>query len=467
MLRRLWVTIAALAALAVAQRAHADASASALTRAEERLSARFAARGVAYPPTSVALVALKAEARLELWANAGSGSRFIRSYLVRATSGQLGPKLRQGDHQVPEGLYRLAALNPNSHYHLSLRLDYPNSSDQAHARSDGRTDLGGDIMIHGDSVSDGCVPIGDAAIEEVFALVERVGVENVSVIISPLDLRRVDAKAASARVQQRPAWLPELYAELTRSLQNLADRSGEKDGSDGALAAPAKRTHVAAPSCRPYDAEDCVQHCRSGDAASCARAGLLFADGRGIAPDTGKAWSLLRSACQSGDALGCGTLGRLVLDDDGERRDAERAAELARAACDGGDGHGCETLADLCSNRLIYASARLGCGAEEVARLRERAVATLHWDCRGWGAYDCSTLAAIYAPGDSATALRLATDSCQAGDPGGCDELGQLYEKQGDAARARVLYDRACGTGYAAACERTALADETRRLAVR
>jgi murein L,D-transpeptidase YafK len=81
----------------------ASVAPSVLAEAEARLAARFAAREVAYPPRAVTLVALKSEARLELWADAAEGWRFVRSYLVRAASGRLGPKLREGDHQVPEG----------------------------------------------------------------------------------------------------------------------------------------------------------------------------------------------------------------------------------------------------------------------------------------------------------------------------------------------------------------------------
>lgn len=88
-----------------------------------------------------------------------------------AASGGPGPKLREGDLQVPEGVYRLTAFNPNSSYHLSLRVDYPNAEDRAAedravARSDRRTSLGGDIFIHGKAVSIGCLAIGDPGIEE-------------------------------------------------------------------------------------------------------------------------------------------------------------------------------------------------------------------------------------------------------------------------------------------------------------
>ena len=60
-----------------------------------------------------------------------------------AFSGTLGPKLREGDGQIPEGIYGIGYLNPNSSYYLSLKVTYPNASDRARAKKDGRTNLGG------------------------------------------------------------------------------------------------------------------------------------------------------------------------------------------------------------------------------------------------------------------------------------------------------------------------------------
>ncbi len=197
-------TVALAAGLGARAAALATVPPSVLAEAEARLAAGFAAREVAYPPRAVTLIALKSEARLELWADAGDGWRFVRSYLVQAASGRLGPKLREGDHQVPEGVYRIDALNPESRYHLSLRLDYPSAFDRARAGEDGRTRLGGDIMIHGGSVSDGCLPVGDREVEELFALTARIGTEHVEVVISPADLRRVDAGVAYTRATARP-----------------------------------------------------------------------------------------------------------------------------------------------------------------------------------------------------------------------------------------------------------------------
>jgi hypothetical protein len=391
---------------------------AALAEAEARLAARFAAREVAYPPHAVTLIALKSEARLELWADAGNGWRFVRSYLVRAASGRLGPKLRQGDHQVPEGLYRIAALNPDSRYHLSLRLDYPSAFDLARAGEDGRTRLGGDIMIHGGKVSDGCLPVGDREVEELFALASRIGTEQVEVVISPADLRRVDTGVAYTRATARPRWLRELYAAIARALAPFATPAEERP------AVSPRRLVAGRPRCRASDVADCTRRCAAGDMASCTRAGQLHAKRRpGASDDAGPAWTLLRQACAGGDAGGCAALAQLHVSDDGLRRDVARAADLAEAACNAGDGHGCAQLAALCVDRLVYPRAQARCGADEADRLSARATALLYRGCADRDANDCSRLADLYLPLDPLTSHRFAAAACRAGG-GTCDRLG-------------------------------------------
>ncbi len=156
-----------------------------------RLAPYFASAGVAYPPSVVVLVGLKSERELEVYAGRSTEDlRFIRSYPVLAASGTLGPKLEEGDRQVPEGIYRISGLNPNSRYHLSLQIDYPNVLDRELARRDGRRRLGGDIFIHGGARSIGCLAVGDAAVEELFVLVAQSGSADVPVILTPIDFRR-------------------------------------------------------------------------------------------------------------------------------------------------------------------------------------------------------------------------------------------------------------------------------------
>ncbi|MFN2508264.1 MAG: hypothetical protein ABR589_05780, partial [Chthoniobacterales bacterium] len=89
-----------------------------------------------------------------------------------------------------EGIYRVEGLNPNSRFHLSLRLDYPNGFDRARALAEGRTKLGGQIMIHGDIVSKGCFAMGDPASEDLFVLAALTGIANVRVILTPVDFRK-------------------------------------------------------------------------------------------------------------------------------------------------------------------------------------------------------------------------------------------------------------------------------------
>jgi murein L,D-transpeptidase YafK len=137
-------------------------------RVEASVRSLFAAAAVPYPPAALLLRAFKREGELELWAARGAGQRYARlkSWPICARSGSLGPKRREGDGQVPEGFYRISALNPWSSYHLSLRVDYPNRAD----RILGRRPLGGDIFIHGKCVTIGCLPLGDAAIEELYVI---------------------------------------------------------------------------------------------------------------------------------------------------------------------------------------------------------------------------------------------------------------------------------------------------------
>ncbi len=185
--------------------------------ARERLAPFFRRAGVAYPPGFLKLVGLKRERRVEVYAGRGEQDlRHIRSYPILAASGGSGPKLREGDRQVPEGIYRIEALNPNSLYHLSLRLNYPSPFDRQMAVAEGRQNLGQDIMIHGDNASVGCLAMGDAAAEDLFVLAADTGIERIRVILSPEDFR-----ARSALPSAQPAWVTGLYQEISGELERL------------------------------------------------------------------------------------------------------------------------------------------------------------------------------------------------------------------------------------------------------
>lgn len=186
--------------------------------ARDKLWLAFERAEVAYPPATLTLVGFKQEKVLEVYAgDSPSTMRRVISFPVLAASGVLGPKLARGDRQVPEGLYRVEGLNPNSRFHLSIKVDYPNAFDRQMAAVDGREDLGGDIIIHGGAASVGCLAIGDEAIEVLFVLLADTGIDNVDIVLSPLDLR-------TNTLPQTPAegdWRRSLYWDVRAALDDL------------------------------------------------------------------------------------------------------------------------------------------------------------------------------------------------------------------------------------------------------
>lgn len=187
-------------------------------RARERWSAPFRAAGVAYPPERVVLLGLKEERRLDVLASDGGPFRFVRSIPILGASGRAGPKLREGDRQVPEGIYACELLNPNSSCHVSLRVGYPNADDRRRAAAESRRGLGGDIMIHGGSMSVGCLAIGDDPAEDVFVLAADVGLPQVEIVIAPRDLRSKPEPAVPAGA---PAWTRDRWKELRDRMTSL------------------------------------------------------------------------------------------------------------------------------------------------------------------------------------------------------------------------------------------------------
>jgi murein L,D-transpeptidase YafK len=128
----------------------------------------------------------KSEKKLELWLKQQNHYVLFRSYPICTYSGALGPKIKQGDGQSPEGFYRvgLGQLNPASSYHLAFNLGYPNAYDKAHQRT------GDFLMVHGNCVSIGCYAMGDENIEEIYTLMEaalRKGQPQINVHVFPFD----------------------------------------------------------------------------------------------------------------------------------------------------------------------------------------------------------------------------------------------------------------------------------------
>lgn len=164
------------------------------------LQAELAAAGLALGrPVHIRI--FKAEAVLEAWLAGEDGRyRLFKTYPICTFSGELGPKLAEGDRQAPEGFYKVSALqlNPNSRHHLAFNLGFPNAYD----RQLGRT--GSFLMVHGGCSSVGCYAMTDPMIDEIYAMVEaaqRAGQAEVDVHAFPFRLT-----AATLAAQADSPW---------------------------------------------------------------------------------------------------------------------------------------------------------------------------------------------------------------------------------------------------------------------
>ncbi len=167
-MRRLILSLSCLAVLASIGCAQ-DRVAQARKNVGTNLQTLAKKAGLPYPIPRIHFRAIKDERLLEVWGSKGRGEKYVlvKSYPVQAQSGTLGPKRKEGDKQVPEGLYVIDRFNPRSSFYLSLGINYPNTSDLI--LGDPKKP-GLDIFIHGKAVSIGCLAMGDPAIEEIYLL---------------------------------------------------------------------------------------------------------------------------------------------------------------------------------------------------------------------------------------------------------------------------------------------------------
>jgi murein L,D-transpeptidase YafK len=144
---------------------------------------------------------MKESSELEVWMrNAARTWILLDIYPICRWSGALGPKLKEGDYQSPEGFYMVTrrAMNPNSSYHLSFNLGFPNAFDRNHGRS------GSFLMVHGACASVGCYAMTDRLIEDIYGLVgaaQTAGQTEIPVHVFPFRM----TEANLARHQSHPS----------------------------------------------------------------------------------------------------------------------------------------------------------------------------------------------------------------------------------------------------------------------
>jgi murein L,D-transpeptidase YafK len=159
------ILMGAVAVLAWQRLPKLDRSAAAAQRVKPDLVKALAAKKLRWG-APVFIRIFKEEKQLELWVDDGKRFRLFKTWAICKFSGALGPKLKEGDGQAPEGFYFVprARMNPRSRFHLSFNLGYPNAYDRARQRT------GSALMVHGNCVSIGCYAMTDPRIEKIYSL---------------------------------------------------------------------------------------------------------------------------------------------------------------------------------------------------------------------------------------------------------------------------------------------------------
>ena len=212
----------------------------ALRKKTDVLDRSLAAQGLKSTGLNILIIAYKSEAILDVYAKNPGETRYgkLISYPVCASSGDLGPKRKQGDGQVPEGFYRIDRFNPMSNFHLSLGIDYPNAADKLKTRA---ARLGGDIFIHGSCVTIGCLPMTDAVIEEIYLYAVHArnsGQKTIPVYIFPFRMTQENMKKYETLYRGQPEMLAfwrnlkqghDKFVENGEALRVKVTQSGDYD----------------------------------------------------------------------------------------------------------------------------------------------------------------------------------------------------------------------------------------------
>lgn len=211
---------------------------NAYSEKEEAIKFHFKKSEIPYRNYQVFLRAIKDERKLEIWVKSQHREEFqhLISYSFCKTSGTLGPKRKEGDLQIPEGLYHIDHFNPESKFHLSLGINYPNASDKILGD---HGNPGGEIYIHGNCVTSGCIPITDDKIKELYIIsveAKNSGQQNIPVHIFPTRLTEDGLEKLKAEYTDAPSlvtfWenLATLYQdfETSRKVKTAnVDREGK------------------------------------------------------------------------------------------------------------------------------------------------------------------------------------------------------------------------------------------------
>ena len=167
------------------------------------LAERLSERGLALGRPAFVRI-FKEQAELEVWMKGDERYELYRTYPICRYSGALGPKLKEGDRQAPEGFYAVnrKQLHPGSRHHLAFNIGFPNAYDRAHGRT------GSYLMVHGGCSSIGCYAMTDRAVDDIYRIVEAAlvgGQDHVPVHVFPFRMT-AERLAAAAGARWTDFW---------------------------------------------------------------------------------------------------------------------------------------------------------------------------------------------------------------------------------------------------------------------
>lgn len=187
-------------------------------RAEAQWKPLFLQHNISFPPQHVSLILFKRDKKLFLYAGKNENeTQLLKTYRILGSNERVGPKLNDSDKQIPEGIYKLASLNPGSSPQLALKIDFPNDFDRRMAEKDSRDSFRSQVLVHSGATSDSNVALKEQDMEELYTLASISEVSSWRFVFAPFDLR-IEAREIKSN---SPQWIDDLDQQLMRELMTL------------------------------------------------------------------------------------------------------------------------------------------------------------------------------------------------------------------------------------------------------
>ena len=181
-------------------------------------------------PTELKILVLKQEKQVELWGKFTDGTwKKLSFYAILAIAPQPGPKTRNDDKKTPEGIYDVKSINLNSPLYMTINLDFPSEADIMIAKQEGRDvkAMNKEFMLHGIAFSKDNVTLPNAALDDMFYMLTKVGLKNAKILIAPFDFRKEGLPETAVT-----DWAMERYKQMNDEMKPLKEEKEKTDDAE-------------------------------------------------------------------------------------------------------------------------------------------------------------------------------------------------------------------------------------------